>query len=386
MIFFTISTHRRHTSNHTCHVTVAGHQLFAKANPNHGDAAREIAGHQAIEDLYPVPALRGRIRLGHWALSMFDRVQLQGPGEGLLVDHLAYAHEKASLGLLDSYLGALLRHYYAVIGHTASVTPQSQTVGKLFQDRVAPGGRLDQYYPPGTVWPNGLMNQSGRPAAANTFDVNGRVVELDYPAMLQRLRSHFNADRNVWSAITQGDPTSMNLAATALGPIWFDYDTAGRNAIAGEFACFLMDICVYSLWIGPLYGRSAYEGHPVALAMSAEASPDVSITVDQDAIRIRYRLRPLPAQRYAMNRYLQELVYPIAHDLGITDVKSWLAPYLVLRILGVYPLTVLAWTECAPLIGLLADTLDPDVALHDLLGLDGATQRSSPAQGRRQRT
>jgi hypothetical protein len=48
-----------------------------------------------------------------------------------------------------------------------------------------------------------------------------------------------------------------------------------------------------------------------------------------------HRLRPV-ARQHVMCRYLEELVWPVARRLGISDLAGWLRPYLVMRLLAVY--------------------------------------------------
>lgn len=86
----------------------------------------------------------------------------------------------------------------------------------------------------------------------------------------------FGPGRPVWAAVTQGDPTAFNLGWTPdTGPFWFDYDTAGPCAIAGEFAVFLVDLLLHGPRFTPVMNPAAYRDYPAATARSPGAGATV---------------------------------------------------------------------------------------------------------------
>ena len=70
-----------------------------------------------------------------------------------------------------------------------------------------------------------------------------------------------------------------------------------------------------------------------------------------------------------MRRYLDEIVYPVANQLDISDLMEWLRPYLVMRLLAVYDLASLKPRDAGLSIGLLAEALAPTTTLPDFLAL-----------------
>jgi hypothetical protein len=134
-----------------------------------------------------------------------------------------------------------------------------------------------------------------------TLVVNGRERRLDWTATLSWLSTWATDLTPQWSAITQGDPTDVNLAAPfAL----FDYDTAGRNALCGEFANF----CWYTGFLG---GFIVPRANPAAFAVSPRTFDQIplntpailTLTKDETARRLTIDLiwRPAPA-RLSANR------------------------------------------------------------------------------------
>ncbi len=194
--------------------------------------------------------------------------------------------------------------------------------------------------------------------------------------MIHYLRTFFDPARRVWAALTQGDPTDLNIGT---GPVWFDYDTAGLNATAGEFACFLWYQQLHGGWLVPTYNAAALHDHPAALTGRSLNQPHVMIAREgRHTVRISYHHEPSPARRHAIRRYHLELVRPLASRVGITDVTEWLRPYLVLRILGVHNLSDLAASDAALSLAYLAEVLSPQVELGKPLALEMAEAHARP--------
>jgi hypothetical protein len=357
---FPISNHRRYTRNHTLHLDVAGWHLFVKANPNRAEASQELAGHAAIDAYYPIPALLWAGSVGPWAVHVFDRSLHREEGGSLLVDEIARAETTSDYGRLDLFLDDLLTYYRDTLLSTARHIPAPRVVGKLYGDRIRPGGRVDQYYGHGSPWP--LSTGQVSPAGLHV-EVNGRPYVVDLPSIVERLRAEFATDNRVWAAISQGDPTDFNIGwSQRSGPVWFDYDTGGLNAIAGEFACFLMYQVLHGTWLTPRYNRNAYEDHPEALHRSMFHRPRVYAEWSGAGLRITYAFDPGPVRAHVVGRYLTEVVRPVATALGVLDLWAWLRPYLIARVLGVYDITRLDHADVALSLALLAQLSDNDVS------------------------
>lgn len=367
-----ITHHRRFTANHTWHVDCAGHQLFVKANPHSDEARAERAGHARLHAFYPVPRLRGARRIAQWTILIYDRWSHLGPDTGLLLDQITHADLTCDTRGLDDCLTAVYSHYRLVIARTLQRTTNAETIGKLYGDRTAPNGRLDHYYRPNAPWPIAIGGRLLRPSDLATIRVvvNGRQHSLDFDDLTTQLRVHFAGNNPVWAAVTQGDPTDVNIGwSSSAGPVWFDYDTGGFNTLPGEFACFLLYQRLHGAWLTPHYNPTAFHDHPSALALTSLAQPAVHVEREGPELVIHYRHTPSSARRHVLRRYLDEIVHPLASHLGINDLMDWLRPYLVMRLLAVYHLADLEPRDTALSLALLADALDPATALPDLLAL-----------------
>jgi hypothetical protein len=371
-VMLRISNHRRFTANHTWHVDWVGRPLFVKANPHHGEARAECAGHARIRPYYPVPQLRGVRRVPHWTVLVYDRWPHLGLDRGLLLDEITYAELTGDLRRLDACLSDLFSHYRHVIGHTLRRTTNGETISKLYGDRAADDGRLDRYYRADAPWPLVPGTRRIRPStlADLRLTVNGREHTVDFTDLMIRLRVQFARHGPVWAAVTQGDPTDINIGwSPAGGPIWFDYDTGGLNALPGEFACFLLYQRLHGAWLTPYYNGAAFHNHPSALAPASRAEPIVHTEHSGTSLTIDYQHTPTAARRHVLRRYLDEVVQPVARHVGVDDIMAWLRPFLVMRLLAVYNLAVLEPRDAALSLALLAEALDRATTLPDFLAL-----------------
>ena len=362
--------HRRFTANHTWHADVAGRRLFIKASPSRREAETERDGHERIRGFYPVPRLHGTRSIGRWTVLVYDLWPHLGVDTGLLLDEISHADLTGDSTRLDECLTAVLGRYRQVISRTLRRATPAETIGKLYGDRAAPGGRLDHYYQADRPWAL-AHGTSIRPSglAALTLVVNGREHAVDFAKVTAWLRSRLAPDRPVWAAVTQGDPTDFNMGwSPAGGPVWFDYDTGGLNALPGEFACLLIYQRLHGAWLTPRYNPSAFRDHPSALASAAFAKPLVHVQQRRYLLGIGYRHPPGTGRSRVIHRYLTEIVQPVAAQLGVHDVMDWLRPYLVMRVLGVYNLASLQPGDAALSLGMLAQALDPATTLTAFLG------------------
>lgn len=376
-----ISHHRRVTACHTWHVDWAGRKLFVKANPDPDDAQREIAGHARVRSRYPVPALIWTRRIGHWTVLTYARWPHIGHDTGLLVDEITRAERTGDTARLDACLDDIFGHYGTVIADTLRLTTFADTASAIYRDPEAGDVWLNRGHAAVTPWlalPDGRQLRPSK-GATTRLVVNGREHRMDLAHLLVELRVHFAGRNPTWVALTQGDPTDLNLGWSIQdGPVWFDHDTGGFNAIAGEFASFLLYQRLHGSWLAPTYQPVAFRDRPSALLTAALNQPAVRVERDgPHELRIDYTHRPSAARLHVMRRYLRGLVEPVAARLDVGDLMGWLRPYLVHELLAVQYTGQLSPRDSALVLGLLADTLHPDTTVHELLALTGSRPAST---------
>lgn len=233
---------------------------------------------------------------------------------------------------------------------------------KLYWERAAPGGRLDQYYVnKDFTLTDGDTNLPISRLADHALCVNDRDLHLDWKATLSFLHDHFRAPEPVWAALTQGDPTDVNLAHPLA---WLDLDTGGLNSIVGEFANYLWYISALGGWLVPRYNPAAFVDHPATfthLTANAPALHHTRIDSTRRRITLNYAPRLAPPRRLAAAVYWHKLVRPVTRVLGLEqNLGDLLRPYLAMRVLAVYDLATLQPADQLLLIARLAEVMSPD--------------------------
>ncbi|MYY18197.1 MULTISPECIES: hypothetical protein [unclassified Streptomyces] len=348
---------RRFTRNLLCPVDLLGRPLLLKYTRDPVESRAEVRGHARLAQQYRVPTLHAHLRVPGGRLLAYERLP-GGTDHGLLLD-LFNADEPSSD--LRAYMDQLTAAYREAILATARPTDPTRVVRKLYWDRAAPGGRLDEYYG-GRDFPiaDDLIDVPVSRLDTYTVNINGRRHHLDWVATLRWLRAHFSATEPVWAALTQGDPTDINLAQPLA---WFDYDTAGMNSIPGEFANFLWYASALGGWLVPTYNPAAFADHPATFARVPDNTPEIrraDIEHATSTIRIHYAPRLSAPRRAAVTTYWNQLVRPVADRLWPgADLANLLRPYLAMRILGVYNLAELAPADRLVLLTRLAEAMSP---------------------------
>ncbi|WP_304453910.1 hypothetical protein [Nocardiopsis sp. YSL2] len=362
----------RYTHNRLYPIDTPRRRLIAKCMPDHGEARAETTGHRLLRGWYPVPVLHHHFRLLSHAVLVYERL-LVGPDRGLLLD-LLNIPDGGDHSALDAYMRELTTVYLRVFTETAELSPPSAVVGKLYHDRAAPGGRLDRYYA-GRDLP--LTDAEDGPRlsdlARTGLYINGRHYRLDWDATISWLRGAFGTP--VWSAISQGDPTDVNLAVPLA---WLDYDTAGRNAIVGEIANFSFYTAVLGGWLVPLLNPEAFAQHPATFDRVPANTPRVSSLLYADTLHIRFTDRLTHARRLALSRYWELFVRPLATRYFPGDtLAEALRPYLAMRIIGVFDLAQMPLDQRLYLLAKLALCMVPDFSPTRFFGL---TESSCPTR------
>jgi hypothetical protein len=336
---------------------VHGHPLLIKYTRNADEARQEIRGHARLLDRYRVPALHTHLRVPGGYLLMYERLPF-ARDRGLLLDLLNAEPPSAEL---VQYMDQLTQAYREVILTTAQELASADVIGKLYWDRAAPGGRLDAYYN-GADFPvaEGLVDLPVTRLAEYVLVVNGHPLVLGWTATLQWLRDHFHQSEPIWAALTQGDPTDVNLAHP-LG--WLDYNTAGLNSILGEFANFLWYVTALGGWLVPTYNPAAFCDHPATFNRIPANQPTLHqhhINHSARTIHIDYTAHLSASRRVAASAYWHQLVQPIADKLWPHEnLAELLRPYLAMRLLGVYNLADLAPADRLLLLARLAEVMSP---------------------------
>lgn len=357
------------TANRTRAMDVLGVPLFLKSMPDFGEARAEIRGRRVLSGRYPLPRLYGSFRTPRRRTLIYERWGAGDHEQGLFLDLLNAADSGS--GGLDEYLETLTHAYRTAIADTARPLPPTQSVRKLYWDRALPGGRLDQYYA-GREFSlaDGIADVPISRLRDYELVVNGASYHLDWAETLSLLRLWATDETSIWSAVTQGDPTDVNLAVPFAV---FDYDTAGFNAVAGEFANFLWYTAHLGGYLVPTYNPTVFAGHVRTFEhVDANAPALRSARVDEHDKQIVVEIdwKPSLARRQAISTYLDQVVKPLQAPMFGPSLDAQIRPFLALRILGVYNVADLRPVDRLAVLVRLAQCLDSGFSLGSFFSWD----------------
>lgn len=311
-------------------------------------AWREVQGWQSMRSHHPVaPLLGSTAHPSGEKTVIYEDVFASGRCEHLLADLILDAdHDPARASAVTALVDAVCDDWLHACGTTGRQAPIGTCQAGLYAARLAPEGRLDAWY--------GHISQL-------IVDDGSRVLKLDMPALLARLREDLAGDTMCATLTSQGDPTEPNIASPLC---WLDYEHAGRNALAGEVAVLLWYLLAMGGWLVPrykpvTYARTLRGGRP------APTPPSVAhARVHGDLVEVAARLRAGVGRRAAIAALVARLHGDVGQQLGPCDPMAALAPWLAVRILGVLPLTAMTDQDRAICLLKLAE-LDAGACLAD---------------------
>jgi hypothetical protein len=243
---------------------------------------------------------------------------------------------------LTSYTDKLLSTYRKLFLTCGNLVKRSQTNGTLYEDRLEAKGQIFRYYPSDTSipLPDGSVIKL-TDLQHYRIIANDNEFSLDWEKLLSELQEWASRDDCVLSAPSQGDPTEVNIADPLA---WFDYETAGLNAILGEFACFLWYVYAQGGYLVPLYNAAAVYEHPKTYQLLHYNLPDLRrFTHDAANKIIRFDIiyKPTPARTYMLERYFSEVILPTAAEFRMLDqIGETIRPYLILRLIGTFNISL----------------------------------------------
>ncbi|MFD3563437.1 hypothetical protein ACFWVU_27780 [Streptomyces sp. NPDC058686] len=342
---------------------------FRKRLPT-GSATAEEFGWLQVAGRLQVPALLGRTQVdSDTDVITYEDVFASGRCQLLLGDLIALADDDlATTGQVASLIDAVCDDLIAQAAQTGRTVPLSGCVPTLYADRIRPGGRVDTWY-----LHRGLTvtdTYTGDPIPVRTLTgytatVNGTALSLDLPATIQLARAALHPDRQWASAITQGDPTEPNIATSADGACWLDFEHAGRNTLPGDIANLLWYLLALGGWLVPTYQSDVYT-RTLPLHRPPAAAPAVEhaeLSARHRRLDLHYTWPSGSGRRTALTQVLARLATDLGDAAGLPSGRQLeaLRPFLALRILGVIPPSLLTTADLLLVLAKLAEAQH----LHD---------------------
>jgi hypothetical protein len=337
-------------------------------------AEAELRGWQAVSDAMQVPRLLAHAQVGELGIVSYEHVFGSGKCQLLLGDLIGQAdRDPQFITHVEALIDGICRDLCTAAERTGRVGQMAECVPALYADRIRPGGRIDQWYLPQSRPDHRLPDVAGDRQRTDLRDytgwqmhVNGRAWMFDLAGIIGQARAALGPGRWWRTAITQGDPTEPNIAFPLC---WLDFEHAGRSVLAGEVANLLWYLIGMGGWLVPRYQPDVY-ARTLRLALPPVTGPtltsaDIS-TVHRRAM-LSYVWEAGPGRAAAIRRLLAWLDGDLGAAIGQADDQrdALLRPFLVLRILGVIPVSQLNRHDSLLILAKLAEASDPDTPLSD---------------------
>lgn len=248
---------------------------------------------------------------------------------GLLVDDFCLAEASGDDGRIVNAISQVIEALNFSWSLNVKLATADETVGVLYRDRMAKGGRIERY----------LKILLEDIPLLNDFNmalfVNGNDQRFCPSEILSEARNVFSGLN--WAAPSHGDPTDTNICVDLAGNIWWvDPDTVGVSSIAGEIACLLVNLWGHGCWISPRYSPGRYADHPHVISSIRRNEAIGRIQMNGNRISVDLRHQVSKPRRMAMQMIVERLVEPWASKLQVPNLITWLRPWLAARVLGVY--------------------------------------------------
>ncbi len=205
---------------------------------------------------------------------------------------------------------------------TGRTTAVSACVPALYADRIRPGGRLDTWYQDPSLTVTDTHTGQRTPLGLLTgyiATVNDTAFLLDVPAAINAARSALHPNAQWTCAITQGDPTEPNIAASAAGACWLDFEHAGRNTLAGEIANLLWYLLALGGWLVPTYQPDVYR-RTLPLHLPQVATPSIEhaeLSARHRRLDLYHRWPTGPGRHTALTRLLARVTTDLGTAAGL---------------------------------------------------------------------
>jgi hypothetical protein len=327
-------------------------------------ARRELAGHQAVAGLLPVPRLLDTREAEDGCEIVYEDVFASGRSTALLADCINAAdRDPAQVPAVRALINQVCDHLVAAAEATATTSTLDTCVPDLHLARLTPGGRLDRWYtdPPYPAWLLGNQQLGPTDLACRTLVADGRELGSAWPVAVPELRSALAGRIRCATAITQGDVTEPNIT----NPLcWLDFEHAGRNALAADTANLLWYLLGMGGWLVPTYQPGVY-ARTLRTPVPPVATPVIDyLRVTARHIEISYTWQAGAGRHTA----LAALLHRLTRDLGAAlapgrDAAASLRPFLAVRILGVIPLGLMSGPHAVACLAKIAELSHPDWSL-----------------------
>lgn len=278
----------------------------------------EIENYRKVKEIYPTPDLIYLIKSSRYCILLYNYEQSVDNLGGLLLDYL-YS-DKFNKKKLNAIL-----YFYRLSLKNKKVHSYSYPAEKYFKNRI--NKRLK----------NGLLKDKRiKPFLRMNISVNGVRYRKDTKQVILDTINYFRKRNKELCFLTQGDPLTFNIGTK---PVFFDFDTSGFNALAGEAAIFIWAVFLAEVYYYPKYNPKSYTSRSIFLNEIKSNNPNVQkkISKKDNTLYLKLYYKLSKNRRYIIKKYIETISKELTkNELDI--LKKSIKFFIAMRILATFDL------------------------------------------------
>lgn len=291
--------------------------LFLKMKPLK-KGLLEIENYRKVKRIYPTPELLYSIKSSKYCILLYDYEQSVDDTGGLLLDYLY--HDK----LNKKKLNAILDFYRISLKNKKDyfhIYPSE----KYFKNRI--NKRIENGF---------LKDKRIKPFLKMNISVNGVRYQKNTKQIISDTVNYFKKRNRELCFLTQGDPLTINIGTK---PVFFDFDTSGFNALAGEVAIFIWAVFLAEVYYYPKYNPKSYISRSVFLKEIMDNKPRVlkKISRKDNTLLLKLAYNLSKNRRYIIKRYI-EIISKELTKKQRRDLNKSIKFFIAMRILATFDL------------------------------------------------
>ncbi len=222
---------------------------------------RELVGFFSLKDVFPIPNLVEIIEFADYGCAVFSYEKTIQKDKGLLLDFIVDEELKKVKPIdLYKFINPIFNLYKQSLKKVS--IRQHYPSNLFFKGRIE--SRLLKWYQKSPLMDFHIC----------VNNTNG--VSTNY--LINKIINYYKVNHKYCCFQSQGDPTCLNIE---IKPVFFDYCTAGYNAILAEISTFFLSILCLDFYLAPKYHPSSYYNHKKVFKLKNTTPAKIIYRVNQ---------------------------------------------------------------------------------------------------------
>jgi len=314
----------RHNSKLSIAILFLKKKYYIKLNPIIKESKKDFYGYNILKHYFKLPKRIIFFKLSFITISVYEYWGATDHNEGLLVDIISGDNKEK----IQDFMNEMTKQLNSVFLKTYKVVPSLQVEKKLFYNRVLKkNSRLKYFY-------KMSKNDTFINLEQQEFIINNVKYKLEFLKIIDYLIYYYSSTQFVDSVISQGDLTDVNIGIPFT---FFDYDTAGRNSLFGEFSTFLIYTAYFGGYLIPKYKESIFKYHTNVIDKLKVCSPQITYyKTSENVVIIKEKNSISVNRKLVIKKFINNTIKPLCANLEIDNIEGKLNPYILIRLLTIF--------------------------------------------------